>query len=39
MSDSGLMTVEQAKQTSFAELAKNIRVNIETASSWAVGVG
>lgn len=32
MSESSLMTIEQAKQTSFAELAKNIRVNIEMAS-------
>jgi DNA repair exonuclease SbcCD ATPase subunit len=32
MSEPSLMTIEQAKGTSFRELAKNIRVNIEKAS-------
>src|SRR5439155_16717584 len=38
MSESTLMTIEQAKRASFGELAKNIRVNIEAASQPGGGV-
>ena len=38
MSDLNLMTVEEAKKSSFAELARNIRVNIETGNQSGVTV-